>query len=58
LGSFGVSEVLLEKKKVLVYVEEGNNSRMVKEMIRKRPHLVFVNDKKEANLVWTRFCDY
>jgi hypothetical protein len=46
LGSFGVSEVLLEKKKVLVYVEEGNNSRMVKEMIRKRPHLVFVNDKK------------
>lgn len=58
LASFGISEVILEKKKLLVYVEDGNNSRMVKEMLRKRQHLVFVNDKKEANLVWTRFCDY
>lgn len=27
-------------------------------MLRKRQHLVFVTEKKEANLVWTRFCDY
>lgn len=58
LAGFGISQVVLEKKKLLVYVEEGNNSRMVKEMLRKRPHLKFVNDKKQANLVWTRFCDY
>lgn len=31
---------------------------MVKEMLRKRSHIVFVNEKKDANLVWTRFCDY
>ena len=30
LYSFGIAEIQNEKKKILVYVEEGNNSRMVK----------------------------
>lgn len=30
LANLGISEVVLEKKKLLVFVEEGNNSRMVK----------------------------
>lgn len=54
----GIEEIVIEKKKINVYLEEGNNSRMVKEILRKRPQLNFVTDKKSANFVWTRFCDH
>lgn len=58
LSSLNISEIYNEKKKTLVYVEDGNNSRMVKEIFRKRPQITFTNDKNEANIIWTRFCDY
>ena len=31
---------------------------MVKEMLRKRGQIDFVKEKKDANFVWTSFCDY
>lgn len=58
MASFGIEEIILEKKKINIYLEEGNNSRMVKEILRKRPQLNFVPDKKNAHFVWTRFCDH
>ena len=45
LQSLNIGEIQNEKKRHYVYVEEGNNSRMVKEIIRKRPQIIFTSDK-------------
>lgn len=58
LYTLNIVEVQNEKKKTFIFVEEGNNSRMVKEIFRKRSQINFTNDKSEANIIWTRFCDY
>jgi hypothetical protein len=46
------------KEKVKVFVDEGNNSRLIKELVRRRTNLRIVADKREANIVWTQFCDW
>lgn len=45
LHSLNIGEIQNEKKRHYVYVEDGNNSRMVKEIIRKRPQIIFTSDK-------------
>jgi hypothetical protein len=44
--------------KIKAYVEEGNNSRLIKELLRKRSGIKIIEDKKEADFVWTRFSDW
>jgi len=39
--------------KFKVYVEEGNNSRLIKEILRKRSCIRIINDKNEANIFWS-----
>lgn len=41
-----------------VFIDEGNNSRLVNELIRHRANLKIVGSRKEANIVWTQFCDW
>lgn len=36
----------MKGQKIKAYVEEGNNSRLVKELLRKRSSIKLVNDKK------------
>ena len=57
----GYSKISLQKKekeKLKVFIDEGNNSRLINELMRRRPNLKIVSTKKEANIVWTRFCDW
>lgn len=59
LTSNGISRILFQKKeKVRVFIDEGNNSRLINELIRRRANLKIVGSKKEANIVWTPFCDW
>lgn len=46
------------KEKITVFVDEGNNSRLIKELVRRRVNLRLVSDKKDANIIWTQFCDW
>jgi hypothetical protein len=55
----GISGFLPAKNaKLKAFVEEGNNSRLIKELLRKRPQIKIVESKNEADIVWTRFSDY
>lgn len=46
------------KEKIKVFVDEGNNSRLIKELMRRRANLKIISSKNEANIVWTQFCDW
>lgn len=41
-----------------VFIDEGNNSRLINELMRRRVNLKIINSKKDANIVWTQFCDW
>jgi transcription antitermination factor NusA-like protein len=57
--SNGIARISYEsREKLKVFVEEGNNSRLVNELMRRRTGVKIVSSKKEANIVWTPFCDW
>ena len=41
-----------------MFIDEGNNSRLINELMRRRVNLKIINSRKDANIVWTQFCDW
>lgn len=41
-----------------MFVNDGNNSRLINELMRRRVNLKLVDNKEEANIVWTQNCDW
>lgn len=41
-----------------MFIDEGNNSRLINELMRRRVNLKIITSKKDANIVWTQFCDW
>ena len=59
LDNNGIGRVVFGRKdKLKVYIEEGNHSRLINELVRRRANLRVVPNKKEASIVWTPFCDW
>ena len=59
LYQHGIGKVIFNKKdKIKVFIDEGNNSRLINELIRRRSSLKIIDDKTQANFVWTQFCDW
>lgn len=55
----GIGAICMQKKeKIKVFIDEGNNSRLINELIRRRNNLKIISSKKDANIVWTQFCDW
>jgi transcription antitermination factor NusA-like protein len=55
----GIAGISMQKKeKIKVFIDEGNNSRLINELMRRRSNLKIISSKKDANIVWTQFCDW
>ena len=59
MTSNGIGKLTYAKKeKLKVFVDEGNNSRLVNELMRRRANVKMVDSREEANIVWTQNCDW